>query len=194
MTTGYHHGNLRTVILDRARAIIAQRGVDALSLRAVSTEVGVSHAAPRHHFASRQALLTAIAAQGFTDLAEAIEQAQGSDKSFLSTGLAYLRFALDQPAAFEVMFTPTLLDRDDPELVAASARALGHLQAGAADAGSDADATALAAWSLIHGFAQLARSGSLAHAGYAPDGTTTEGFLRLAGRAASLLRGGGATP
>lgn len=194
MTTGYHHGNLRAAILQRARTIISEEGVDALSLRAVSTQLGVSHAAPRHHFASRQALLTAIATEGFTDLAEAIERAQASDGSFLATGLAYLRFALDQPAAFEVMFTPTLLDQGDPDLVAASARALGHLQAGAADHGTDADATALAAWSLIHGFAQLARSGSLAQAGYAPEGTTSEDLIALAGRAASLLRGGGEAP
>lgn len=189
MAETYHHGNLRAAILDRARAIITDEGVEALSLRQVATELGVSHAAPRHHFASRRALLTAIAAEGFTDLAAAIERAQEVDDSFIATGLAYLRFALDHPADFTVMFTPSLHDGTDPVLAEAAGRALGHLQAGAAGHHRDATAAALAGWSLIHGFAELARSGALAKAGYAAPTASPEELVELGGRAARLIGG-----
>lgn len=181
----YHHGNLRRAILDRALAIIAADGVEALSLRAVAVELGVSHAAPRHHFATRQALLTAIASEGFSTLADLIDEARRQEGTFLATGVAYLRFALDHPAEFEVMFTPALLDPDDPDYQAARTRALGQLRSGAAGHHQDADATALAGWSLMHGFAALAHSGSLDRAGYTgPD----VDLIALAERAARLLR------
>lgn len=188
MADAYHHGNLREAILDRARAIIADEGVDALSLRAVASELKVSHAAPRHHFASKQALLTAIAAEGFADLADRLAESRATDGSFLAAGVAYVRFALDQPAAFAVMFTPTLLDHADPALSEAAARALGLLHAGAAGHGSgddpDAAGAALAGWSLAHGFAGLVLSGGLAQAGFAARG---DDILALAERALSRI-------
>lgn len=202
MDASYHHGNLRDAILDRALAIIADDGVDALSLRAVASELGVSHAAPRHHFASKEALLTAIATDGFAALADALEAVGAAGGSFLDAGVAYVRFALDHPAAFAVMFTPTLLDNADPAYAHAAGRALSALRSGAAGAQSDPqakdepeaedesegerddEAAGVAAWSLVHGFAALALSGSLSRAGFAPPGTN---LTELAARAAGLL-------
>src|ERR1700684_2875232 len=64
----YHHGNLRTALLEQAGRTVRERGVEALSLRELARETGVSHGAPRRHFADRQALLDALADAGFKRL------------------------------------------------------------------------------------------------------------------------------
>src|SRR5919108_3231019 len=66
----YHHGNLRSALLESAERTLAQRGVGELSLRELAREVGVSHAAPRRHFPDKQALLDALAVSGFERLGE----------------------------------------------------------------------------------------------------------------------------
>lgn len=189
MADTYHHGNLRSQILERALAIIADEGIEAMSLRAVATELGVSHAAPRHHFPSRQALLTAIAADGYTELGDRTAAVREAGGSFLDIGRAYIGFALEHPAAFTVMFEPTACDQSDPALDAASTRALGLLRASAEIHHPDADAAALAGWSLMHGFAVLARSGALRAAGFVDADTD---LVALAGRAAALVQAGDA--
>ena len=65
----YHHGNLRGALLDAAERTVRERGVQALSLRELAREIGVSHGAPRRHFPDRQALLDALAESGFERLA-----------------------------------------------------------------------------------------------------------------------------
>ncbi len=65
----FHHGNLRTVLLDRAEMALRTKGVEELSLRELAREVGVSHGAPRSHFIDRKALLDALAERGFFALA-----------------------------------------------------------------------------------------------------------------------------
>jgi AcrR family transcriptional regulator len=168
----YHHGRLREALIDEAVAAIDERGVDALSLRDLARRAGVSHAAPTHHFGDRSGLLTAIAADGFERLAAALE---ASDTDFVETGVAYVRFAIDEPGRFAVMFRPELLRGDDPALAAASERAGDVLRAGAsAAAGGDARANALAAWSLMHGFATLWNAGAIE----APDGTPPDELAR----------------
>jgi AcrR family transcriptional regulator len=153
----YHHGDLRTVILGEAARLIAEGGAERLSLRELAREAGVSHAAPAHHFTDRRGLFTALAAEGFTLLAAALEAAQ---PEFLDAALAYVRFALDHPAHFAVMFDSSLLDVDDPALLAAQTAASAELSRGVATL-SDPKAKAnpkdaeLAAWSLVHGFSML---------------------------------------
>ncbi|MGW6537165.1 TetR/AcrR family transcriptional regulator [Streptomyces sp. NPDC055051] len=150
--SGYHHGDLRQAVLAAALEVIAADGPGALSLRDLARRAGVSHAAPAHHFGDRTGLLTAIAAQGFGLLADAL--AGGADLA--DRGRRYVRFAATHPAHFQVMFAPALLRADDPELAAARERAGAELRAGVADLpGRDARATGIAAWSLAHGFATL---------------------------------------
>jgi AcrR family transcriptional regulator len=67
----YHHGDLRAAMLTEAARLVAERGVDRVSLRELAREAGVSHAAPAHHFTDRRGLFTALAAQGFELLAAA---------------------------------------------------------------------------------------------------------------------------
>ena len=161
---GYHHGALRVAILEAAAEQIASDGVDAVSLRGLARRAGVSHAAPAHHFGDRKGLLTALAAEGFGLLAEELARAASE---FREVAVAYVRFALDHPGHFAVMFRPDLLHVDDPDLVAARTRAGDVLRAGVSElpadrrGGDPADAQ-LAAWSLVHGFASLWLDGALA--------------------------------
>jgi AcrR family transcriptional regulator len=105
----YHHGNLRTALLERAERTLRERGAQDLSLRELAREVGVSHGAPRRHFADRQALLDALAEAGFARLgAELRAAADGAGRAFeprlRATAAAYVRFATDDAALLELMF------------------------------------------------------------------------------------------
>ena len=153
----YHHGDLRAVILNEAARLVADRGADGVSLRELARSAGVSHAAPAHHFTDRRGLFTALATQGFQLLAQALIDARGD---FTDAALAYVRFAIDHPGHYQVMFNKPLLDASHPDLAAAEAAAGAELSRGVAmlrdpDARADPGGAALAAWSLVHGFATL---------------------------------------
>lgn len=160
-TRPYHHGSLRPALLAAAAAAIAEAGPAAVSLRELARRAGVSHAAPAHHFGDKAGLLTALAAAGYSALADALTAAAGG--GLLEVGVAYVRFAVDHRAHFEVMFRPELYHRDDPELAAARERAGEALRAGVAGLGppGEAPAAGLAAWSIAHGFAALWLGGAL---------------------------------
>jgi AcrR family transcriptional regulator len=127
---GYHHGDLRRALLAVAAEAIAESGPAALSLRDLARRAGVSHAAPTHHFGDKAGLLTALATEGYELLAAALTAAREETGSFLEVGVAYVGFAVAHRAHFEVMFRPDLYHADDPELVAARARAGRALYAG----------------------------------------------------------------
>ncbi len=153
----YHHGDLRAAILTEAARLVADRGADGLSLRELARGAGVSHAAPAHHFTDRRGLFTALAAQGFRLLAEALTDARGD---FTAAALAYVRFAIEHPGHYQVMFNKSLLDAADAELAAAEAAAAAELSRGVATlrdphAQADPAGAQLAAWSLVHGFSML---------------------------------------
>jgi AcrR family transcriptional regulator len=153
----YHHGDLRAVILAESARIVAEKGADAVSLRQLAREAGVSHAAPAHHFTDRRGLFTALAAEGFRLLAEALTDAR---PRFLDAALAYVGFAIEHPGHYAVMFDRSLVSPDDQELLAAQAAAGAELSHGVSTledtrAKSDPPGAELAAWSLVHGFAML---------------------------------------
>jgi AcrR family transcriptional regulator len=153
----YHHGDLRAVILAEAARLVAERGADRVSLRELARGAGVSHAAPAHHFTDRRGLFTALATQGFRLLAEALIAARGR---FADAALAYVRFAIEHPGHYQVMFNKSLLDAADTELAAAEAAAGAELSRGVGtlrdpNALADPAAAQLAAWSLVHGFSML---------------------------------------
>lgn len=153
----YHHGDLKATILAEAASLVAARGADGLSLRELARAAGVSHAAPAHHFGDRRGLFTALATEGFGMLADALK---GARPDFQDAALAYVRFALDHPGHYEVMFDKSLYDAADPELVTAERAAGAELASGVGTlddprAKADPQAAALAAWSLVHGFSLL---------------------------------------
>lgn len=105
----YHHGNLRTALIEAGLKLIAEKGVGALTLREMGTQLGVSRMAAYRHFADKDELLAAIAEAGFTEFGAALEQARShAEDSFparlRAMGLAYVRFAIEHPAYIEVMF------------------------------------------------------------------------------------------
>ena len=153
----YHHGDLRRAILAAAVEAIRRDGVDALSLRALARDAGVSHAAPAHHFGDRSGLLTAVATEGFGVLADELGETFERTRSFLEVGVAYVRFAVRHPAHFAVMYRPELLRDVDPALAAARRRASDVLVRRRRSMAPDADAlrAGVAAWSLVHGLATL---------------------------------------
>jgi AcrR family transcriptional regulator len=161
----YHHGDLRRTLLDTALEAVGEQGPAALSLRDVARRAGVSHAAPTHHFRDKTALLTALAAEGWSLLADALGEAAADGRDFAELGVAYVVFATSHPAHFAVMRAPGLARGDDPDLEAAMERARAEMRAGVRrfEAGStrDADTTALAAWSLVHGLAALILEGAV---------------------------------
>ena len=105
----YHHGRLRAVLLAGAEQTLREDGIEALSLRDLARRAGVSHAAPRRHFADRQALLDALAEAGFTRLADDVSAAidAGGDypARLHAAAAAYVRFATRDAALMELMFT-----------------------------------------------------------------------------------------
>src|SRR5687768_10965939 len=104
----YHHGHLRRALLDEALATIRTQGVSALTLREIGARLGVSRTALYRHFADKRALLMAVATEGFRMLREqtlaAWEEGGRGKAAFQSMGIAYVRFALANPAHYRVMF------------------------------------------------------------------------------------------
>jgi len=104
----FHHGNLRAALLDEAVTVLRSTGVDGLSLRDLARRVGVSHGAPRSHFVDRQALLDALAVQGFDRLRQRTRDALAGGHDlpdrFHRVARAYVDFAIDDAALMELMF------------------------------------------------------------------------------------------
>jgi AcrR family transcriptional regulator len=105
----YHHGNLRAALLAEAERTLREQGIDQLSLRDLARQAGVSHAAPRRHFADRQALLEALAEVGFLRLGDELRAAIGTAGDDYQTRLraaatAYIRFATQDAALLDLMF------------------------------------------------------------------------------------------
>ena len=180
---GYHHGDLRRALLESGLALIAERGVDGFTLRALARRAGVSHAAPYHHFADRAALLRALVAESFELLGSALTRAAdatdgGPIDRIHAMGVAYVSFALDNPDRYRVMFRPELSRSDArgaaSEADAAGAAAYSTLVSAvqeAADRGllspkTDVGGAAVAAWASVHGLASLILEGAL---GMSPD-------------------------
>ncbi|MET0282928.1 MAG: TetR/AcrR family transcriptional regulator [Polyangiales bacterium] len=170
----YHHGDLRRALVDAAWQLVRDGGLQALSLREVARVVGVSHAAPYHHFPTRGALLDALAEQAFTGLEHAQRVALGDltdgPQMLYAIGRAYIDFAREHPEQVLVMFRARAEDEgaSPASLIEIGERAFAQLfdvvstcqQQGAAPQG-DTHELALAQWSLVHGFAKLWVEGPL---------------------------------
>ncbi len=108
-TRPYHHGSLRAALLAQAERTLREVGAGQLSLRELARQIGVSHGAPRRHFADRQALLDALAEEGFArlgaELRAALDSAgEGFESRLRGAATAYVRFATDDAALLELMF------------------------------------------------------------------------------------------
>lgn len=165
----YHHGDLRAALLREAGRVLAVSGPEALSLRELARALGVSHNAPYKHFANRDALLAALAAEGFRELTDdghaAARDAQPGE-AMRARALAYIRFALRRPAVFKLMFSRDVSGRAHAELADAARAGFFALRQALTGGATDraANDTALAAWAFVHGIAHLLIDGQIPEA------------------------------
>ena len=159
----YHHGDLRRALIESALEIVTEQGPMTLSLREVARRVGVSHAAPAHHFGDKTGLITAVAAHSWSLLADALAATAARTGDFAALGVTYVVFATKHPGHFAVMRNPQLVHADDLELIAARDRAGALLRASAAPHGAPRHrAEVLSPWALVHGLAALLQEGNIA--------------------------------
>jgi AcrR family transcriptional regulator len=167
--------------------------VGAISLREVARRAGVSHAAPAHHFGDKAGLLTALACEGFEHFADALragaaKDVQHADQRLSWVGHAYIMFAVEHRAYFEIMFRPELLRDDDGALARASLGAYAVLKesvraayADKLESADDFELQAIRAWSEVHGLATLWLHGNLSqHASRAELDRLARRLLHLA--------------
>ena len=179
----YHHGSLRQALLASALEIIEERGPSALSLREAASRAGVSHAAPKRHFATVADLYCAVAEDGYRALREhLLERVAGQPdaaplQALAILGVAYVEFAITNPGRFRAMFHSAVTDRTaSPPLEDAAGSAFDVLvdaiercqQAGEVRAGSPRE-LALSAWAIVHGLAVLGVDRQLANRGFSSD-------------------------
>jgi AcrR family transcriptional regulator len=166
--TGYHHGDLRRALLDAALELVAREGTGAVALRELAARVGVTHAAPYRHFKNKEALFATVAEEGFKLFHDALvagrdAAGKGDRARLIGTGVAYVRFAVDHPGHFKVMFShlgdkqsdvPGVVDEGMTAFMVlfdciVAAQASGTLKPG------DPLQQSLFAWSGVHGLSML---------------------------------------
>ncbi|MEU0335785.1 TetR/AcrR family transcriptional regulator [Streptomyces sp. NPDC006193] len=168
----YHHGDLRAALLRSAERTLREKGAGALSLRELARDLGVSHAAPGRHFKDKQALLDALALDGYERLAAALEAADRPEAALEQrlTGLAkaYVGFAVENAALLELMFTRKHDPEASAQLADAVDRSVGAFMRLVADAqargeivAGDPERVTLVAASSLHGLAAFAANGSI---------------------------------
>lgn len=195
----YHHGDLKTSLITAANAILLRDGADALSLRAIAAEVGVSHMAPYAHFKNKKELIKSIAEAGFVQMAETMEAVAVEMKAkkvlspgelVLAYGASYLEFATENPQLYRLMLGQVettgrkskkdeVVEKANTDFINSSKKPFILLREAFALRGDNDDkvkAQALGAWSMVHGMAALIIEGHI----QIPDGTSFKHFLAAA--------------
>jgi AcrR family transcriptional regulator len=169
----YHHGGLREALIQAAVRTIDRDGVDALTLRAVGSALGVSRTALYRHFSDKDSLLSAVAAEGFRTLRDALVRAWAQAGRGLpglrAMGLAYVRFGIAYPSHYRVMFGGYLnkaakgsdLETAGSAAFRALVDALVELQAGRVIQADEPLLQARYVWATVHGVTMLAVAGTL---------------------------------
>jgi AcrR family transcriptional regulator len=175
----YHHGNLRPILIQSARELAREVGVDAFTLREVSRRAGVSSAAPYYHFPNRAALVRVLVAEAFEELTNAMLEAKHAQSEPLTalkaTKIAYVNFALRCPTEFGFMFRRDLgtLDSSQPERCGEPdltntmnyrilLESILECQRAGVLAANDPKVMAMSAWSIAHGLACIILDGPIA--------------------------------
>ncbi len=173
----YHHGDLRRSLIDAALDLVREEQDWTFSLREVARRAGVSHNAPYNHFADKRDLLAAVAEAGFLTLRDKMSRAvagvESIEKALVKSGVAYVKFGIENPAHYRLMFGSTLITTEGlPNFVmhaADSAKAVlrGIIVRGAqqgvftpSPANKDEiEIAVLSGWSLVHGLTLLTIDG-----------------------------------
>ncbi|NRA25095.1 MAG: TetR/AcrR family transcriptional regulator [Oleispira sp.] len=199
----YHHGDLKVSLIEAANTILLRDGADALSLRAIAAEVGVSHMAPYAHFKNKKELVRSIAEAGFLKMAATMEDVAEELKAtktlnpselVLAYGASYLEFATVNPQLYRLMLgqvetTGRKSKKDDAKnsntdvvnssFMESSKKPFILLREAFALRGDDEQkvkAQALGAWAMVHGMAALIIEGHI----QVPEGISFKHFLAAA--------------
>lgn len=172
--TPYHHGDLQAALVTVAAEMIAEGGLEAVTMRSLSDRIGVSRAAPYRHFRDKSALLAAVAQEGFEELLSRLGAVRSEVEGDLlaqlqQMGVAYIQFALDKPTHYRLMFSQSFGDRQAYPDLSRVAEAVFAALLTTIEAGQgqrlirDGDPRVLAriTWALVHGQASLLIDGQL---------------------------------
>ncbi|GIJ43593.1 hypothetical protein Val02_04790 [Virgisporangium aliadipatigenens] len=164
----YHHGDLRNALIDATMELVRERGARGFSVSEAARRAGVSISAPYRHFADRDSMLAAAAMLGFRELEarfDTLLAGQSFGDHAAQIAVSYLRFALEYPARFEVMFAPGIDRLRHPEMLGQAERVQQRLEDTLAPYldGEPLAERAAQLWALAHGVATLAVEGALQH-------------------------------
>ncbi len=175
----YHHGNLHATLLEAARALVEEVGVDGFSLRELARRAGVSPAAPYHHFKDKAALIQALAGESQIRLGIASQQAikgiQDPMQRLSALGVAYVLYAFEHPSEFRIMFRQELRSplgeleqpdlEPDPAFVLLKQILIECREAGCIPITNEKalEIASINTWALVHGLATLIIDGPLSH-------------------------------
>ena len=158
--TAYHHGDLGAALVECGLELIEEKGIRALTMREIGARLGVSRSAPYRHFRDKDDLLSAISRAGFLELASVLERAKegavgGFKPQMDAMAVAYVRFALEHRAQFEVMFAALLEGGGTTEGSGQAFRVLEDIIREAQQQGEvrpgDPALLARVVWALVHG-------------------------------------------
>jgi len=190
--------DLRQKVLSASLALIEEGGLDRLSMREVARKAGVSHQAPYHYFADREAILAAIAGEGFAKLGRSLMRGAADAgtpaRAVEAMGRAYVEFAIRHPAYFQVMFRADAVPLDRyQEVRHQEDEAFGKLVEGVDQSFAEQPAEtrrriAIASWALVHGLSTLILEGSLARKVGIPKTRQKQLADEVIGTFSSLLR------
>lgn len=168
----YHHGNLRETLIEASAHIIKLQGIEGLSLRKLADQVGVSRAAPYHHFKDKNALLAAVAEQGFLNLSTLLQAVIVQDIPLLQrleqAVKGYLTFAVENPTQYDLMFSRKLWRDEQFDHFQRQAKDCFRLyvqlfeqlmEQGLLKPGEDALRLSQLLWATLHGLAKLTEEG-----------------------------------
>lgn len=166
-TDAYHHGNLRVALLEAARAIMKESGIESLTLREVARRAGVSPGAPYHHFKDKADLIRELVRHSFQNLDRASREAllgkPTPQEKLQAIGITYVLYAVQYPNEFRLMFRPEMgspFEEKNPNSTPVF-RVLLEVIDEFQLVGDDRQIAAITVWSLVHGLASLLVDGPL---------------------------------
>jgi AcrR family transcriptional regulator len=168
------YGNVRSRLLKTASEILSEKGIKKLTMRSLGSKVGVSRTAPYRYFKNKDALLLAIAEEGFNELTIRYrkinrDNSLDSFSRLQHIGLAYIEFAIKNPGAFRLMFGRQIIQQDRSEKLCSDAKktfneyliAVKALEEDKSITSVDYAVLANYFWTIVHGLAILLINGQI---------------------------------